>query len=692
MIENINFKSSTLNGKVELISADSIRSYSTPEFSFKSMYMGNFDWGDCFNPVEISDPSDFEKKFGSIVNENNLEDYITVSNYLSYGGSIIIMRVLDTVRFDQSGIVRSNCSANGVVSINAEGHGSVFYEQDLACLILNRNDFMLQHLGNKFPSFKSYEKIRFYVKYPSFSIASKLRISICNYKDIDHAEIFDGVLFKNYLKSPINPDEIAVVISMDGEIVEDYILSTVTGTKNSNNETYFIDDYLMRHSDLIYSVFNKDLSGEIPSVKNAEFRYGDVVQVASTNKEAVIPHITGLRANFNSIFSLLEGYRYNIMLDSFQSSNRCIKLNYKNSVFDIDFALRGKQRIRSASVGADSDRKVYQFYYFTFNNGDNIPVVVDSILPDVPVYYKTSPDVIEIAFIRSAIIDQTNNVNIMIIESDFDIIMGGDIYLDELCSVPIVTVGSGLLYSSADVVANAVDIHGSQFAHLNPSNNIDSVGVFTIPNIFQILDYSTIQSYIDLLIADNRYNVNCFAFIECQSQDFKGLESVVSSAGDIAGNWSRFSYLIDNRNLKYYDFIPFAYSSDVINLLSRKMFNVINFSQLSMSLESSKNDQTKDLAIRLPLNKVKNDIRSIFDRFMFGKTYINDLNKVRNKLYMYRINKLFNNNNESENRVKDFKYRVVLDPNSSSIRCECFVSFYGIIDSIRFNIIRNLTK
>jgi hypothetical protein len=691
MANEINFKSDILNGKIELISTDSIKPFTAPEFSFKSLYIGNFDWGSCFNPVEIFNPSDFEKIFGNMVNEDNIEDYTTVSNYLSYGGSIIIMRVLDVTKFDQSGIVRSNYSMNGVLSVNVKGYGSIFYDQALACLILNRNDFMIQHLGNRFPPFQSHEKIRFYVKYPSFSIASRLRISICNYEDIDHAEIFDGVLFKKYLKNSLAPDEIAVMVSIDGEIIEDYILSTTVGARNSNNETYFIDDYLMRHSNLIYSVMNKNLTGEIPSVKNAELRYGNVVQVSSTVKTGFISHFTGVRDDLHSIFSILEGYRYSIMVDSFQSSYRCLKLNYSNSGSDLNFVLRGKQRIRSNSV-VGSDRKVYEFYYFTFNNGDNPVGVVESIQPDTPIYYKVSPDVTEVAFIRSAIIDSTNNVNVIMVESDFNIVVGGNIYLDELCTIPVVTTGNGLLHSSADTIDDAVDIQGSQFSHLDPSGSVDSIGVFTIPNIFQILDHETIQNYIDLLIADDRYNTNCFSFIECQCQNFRGVYNIVSSAGDIAGNWSRFSYLIENRNFQYYDFVPFNYSPDIINLLSRKMFNVINYSQVSMSLESANNDYTKDLTIRLPLNKIKNDIRSLFDRFLFGKNYINDLNRIRNKLYMYKTDKLFNNDNESENKVESFKYRVVSDLESNSVRCECSVSFYGIVDSIRFNIVRNLTR
>jgi hypothetical protein len=143
--------------------------------------------------------------------------------------------------------------AGGVAITTAELKNTLY-------TIANSDIYTVNEMSIPFVS-ASNSKLKFMAKNPGIW-GDRIKIAVAVKADFGTgAEAFPGILLDNAFQYTPENDEVAIVISYDDTIVEQYIVSMTPTAKDYNNKSIYIEDVINRQSVYIYAKDNTSVSG-----------------------------------------------------------------------------------------------------------------------------------------------------------------------------------------------------------------------------------------------------------------------------------------------------------------------------------------------------------------------------------------------------------------------------------------------
>ena len=682
---------SILNGKVTLNSYKSTNAAARDKgfTDLTACYAGAFDWGPVDQRVLISNPVELMAVFGQPT-LHNIEDFMIVSNFLSYNSQIWVMRTIEKLKSGVS-VAYFNGSQNAFLGIKSSDVGGTITTDALADIILNSDDYIMKRLISNFPAFQADEIIRFYAKYPSV-LGNDIKVAVANYTDFATQAVTSAINFVDLFDADLSATEIAIVVLDDNDtILEKFIVTTVQGVKNANGNNYYVDDFISRNSRFINTVSNSALfaTKSVDSIAATNLVKGFSVPVASYVDTLSIDTgtVTNLAADYDLYLNKLSDLGFNLMLDSFQASNRAIKLYYDNTGIATEFVALKHKRVQAACYAHPTSIKtVYKLFYIRFDNADNAAPIMAGLILDAEIFAKVGGVILGDNYIRAKIVDTPNDYNFVVIEAPETIITATNLYLDAAGVNEIVFNVLAVLHDGDNAISDRINVQDEQFDFIGGT---EITGVFSMPNFFTINSKDNAIDYMATLISHGRYVKNAVFYLECQNEEIPiTIETetvyVIPNVGDIAGSWSTYNFVIKNNNAMSYAVIPYGNDvRDVINELSKCMVNTVDATALTMSVDSVANDAIRYAAIRVYLNKVKADLREVMQRnVLFYKSTA----KVSKAILAYR-NKLLADKSKI---VSNLVYNVFIEEDGSSVTIKCRLYFNQFVDYIDFEIVQNV--
>lgn len=298
-------------------------------------YAGFFERGGVNQFLEINTVADLESIMGKPT-EDTINDFLECYDYLQYGNNLILQRIvpknarLARRGLDSSGVSQSidlwDTGDDGSSYDTYEDNPHFFFEYQER----NTTDIVYPlEFWTKAPfdsSNTSNPVIKVYVaKYTGSDWQSDLdsdnagsgqTLAIGN-TGSDFSDLFEvGTVEENGDGDTVN--ELAIVITEDGEIVETHLVSTVDGVKNAQGANYYISEWLDRNSDYIWGYTIAD-------------DYSDIPDVADGNSIMEVTLSDGSKGSAVTTADVLEAYNrfdskneifYDYMIDGFHAGAR----------------------------------------------------------------------------------------------------------------------------------------------------------------------------------------------------------------------------------------------------------------------------------------------------------------------------------------------------------------------------------
>lgn len=203
--------------------------------------------GEAFKVYTINSEQDLVDTFGAPTTSNVI-DFNTAKNFLFYGSNMLIVRAVNEATAKLARIGSADFNTFNTTSMST-------YFRDY-----NSHTFA--------PS----NKIEFFAKSP-FDTTTTNIITVAMYKPAsageDWASVADtidgqttGTLFNDLFEfgPDYSNDEVALVVLVNDEVKETWIVSTTSGKKNTQNENIYITDYLSANSAYINGFANTTYS------------------------------------------------------------------------------------------------------------------------------------------------------------------------------------------------------------------------------------------------------------------------------------------------------------------------------------------------------------------------------------------------------------------------------------------------
>jgi len=234
------------------ISTNIIRNKTTPNF-INGLTFGLFNWGDINVPINVS-LSNIRTKIGTI-SDDNLLSYNDAESFCNVASNINVYRVYPSLRQtffatdDTIGYINGVSNAHLIVKTNEVGGvkhwNKVDNGEDVYLNLSSKTDY------ENLPTYLTNEVLFISAKYTG-SFGNNIRVSIFSYlDDLDDYIMGDDISNSPYAIEYINGDlkvnEFLIFVMIDGNVVENRILST-----NINDENY-IDSYEFEYIDVYYN-------------------------------------------------------------------------------------------------------------------------------------------------------------------------------------------------------------------------------------------------------------------------------------------------------------------------------------------------------------------------------------------------------------------------------------------------------
>ncbi len=216
--------------------------------------VGEFAWGPCNEIISMTDDRTLFDIFGD-PNDTNYISWFSAFNYLQYSSILLMVRVLDESTAKNGGFM---CQDTG---------NAVDPVAD-ADLILN--DDAAESYTATFGG--ANDKILILAKYPG-ARSEDIKVAISNEADFGTALVETGVSFVDQFEFAPETDEIAIVVMVDGDIEERWIVSVIPGTQ-VDNENVYVDDYIYANSEYILAYNNISNTTDILSFEAVAFTGG----------------------------------------------------------------------------------------------------------------------------------------------------------------------------------------------------------------------------------------------------------------------------------------------------------------------------------------------------------------------------------------------------------------------------------
>jgi hypothetical protein len=237
-------------------------------------YAGYFERGNVDDFIVINSIQDLEDTVGKPT-EDTINDFLVCYDLLQYGNQLLLQRIYDE---DTAELARKAIASDGTeTSIASTGEDTFFVDYherlggvDYTLEFWTKAPFDSSNSDN--PEYKVYV-----AKYTGSDWAADASVenvvtgqtlSIGD-TGVDFSDIFEvGPTDTNDDGETVN--ELAIVITEDGEVVESHLVSTVSGTKNAQGQNYFISDWLDANSDYIWGYVKATDYSSLPDLNSDE--------------------------------------------------------------------------------------------------------------------------------------------------------------------------------------------------------------------------------------------------------------------------------------------------------------------------------------------------------------------------------------------------------------------------------------
>lgn len=198
--------------------------------------VGEFEWGQCNTRIAMTNDRELFDIFGD-PNDVNYLSWFSAFNYLQYSSILLMVRVLNEGTAANAGFMLQD-TGNAVDPVaNTD-------------LILNDEaaDMYTATFGG------ANDKIHMLAKYPG-SKGNSIKVAVANATDFPTALVDTGISFVDQFEYAPQGNEIAIVVLVDDEIEERWIVSTDVGAQ-LEGENIYINDYIFANSDWILAYNN----------------------------------------------------------------------------------------------------------------------------------------------------------------------------------------------------------------------------------------------------------------------------------------------------------------------------------------------------------------------------------------------------------------------------------------------------
>ena len=224
--------------------------------------VGEFKWGPCNQIMSIGDDRELVDLVGE-PDDTNYASFFSAWNFLQYANALRLVRVINETTAKNAGLELADDTASGTTA--------------LADLILNDED-----ADDYVPTFGADAKLQFFAKYPG-ARGNDIKVAVANATDFATANIVTGTTFASVFDYSPATGEIAVVVLVDDEIEETYIVSlSATATDYEGNNNY-VEQYINRRSSWIL-VYDDSSNTDIPDSIEATALTGGVGASPSTSE------------------------------------------------------------------------------------------------------------------------------------------------------------------------------------------------------------------------------------------------------------------------------------------------------------------------------------------------------------------------------------------------------------------------
>lgn len=225
--------------------------------------VGNFMWGPVGERVFITD----EKELVTLFNPPdalNRADWFCAANYLAYNDKLYLVRVIT-----ESGSLNAGIKVTGSTGADAE------------FTVLRKN---LSHEPTV--TSEALLSMKIIAKYPG-AYGNNISVAVANKIGFDAgtATIDGTIKFNEVFEFGPSATEYAVAVFLNDVLVEQFIVSTVQGTKNYKGEDMYANTYIAENSKYIY-FYNNDSVALTTSFDAADLSGGAHVAPGLTEYEA----------------------------------------------------------------------------------------------------------------------------------------------------------------------------------------------------------------------------------------------------------------------------------------------------------------------------------------------------------------------------------------------------------------------
>lgn len=209
--------------------------------------VGEFEWGQCNVRIPLTNDRQLFDEFGD-PNNTNYKSWFSAFNFLQYGDTLLIVRAIDETTALNGGIMLQDDNALDKTPIpNAKKILNDDAAESYTPVFGGGND-----------------RIHILAKYPG-ARADNIRVAVANATDFPTADVDTGIEFVDQFEYAPEGDEIAIVVEVDGEIEERWIVSLEPGAKDDEGTNIYINDFIWQNSAFILAYENTGSTIDVAS-------------------------------------------------------------------------------------------------------------------------------------------------------------------------------------------------------------------------------------------------------------------------------------------------------------------------------------------------------------------------------------------------------------------------------------------
>jgi hypothetical protein len=208
--------------------------------------VGDFNWGPVEEITLISDEPTLAQVFDPPVNRN-AKDWFTARNFLTYSKNLYAVRMIDDVLTNYVSSNGSSAVGNAVDLTYTPTH--TYWNAPASgtpskIIVKNHQDFL-----NQYDTLKQYtngtNKINFIARYPG-SKGNNIQVAFTGTAGFGAWTYADRFSFTPTL------NELAMVVLLNGQVVETFFVSLIPGTVDGNGQPMYIGNVLNDESQYVY--------------------------------------------------------------------------------------------------------------------------------------------------------------------------------------------------------------------------------------------------------------------------------------------------------------------------------------------------------------------------------------------------------------------------------------------------------